>query len=130
MPSVQTQTATPVGAGTFSTAVVPPLNMPITVAAGGSVSVTGSGYLIALITDSISGQIVCGITDMIRPSEILSGVKSFNISISNIFAQAANLQVSISTRPLDGAPLSAAPILGASSLSAFSASATAQQGTV
>jgi|HubBroStandDraft_6_1064221.scaffolds.fasta_scaffold02559_9 hypothetical protein len=122
MPSLQTQTATLPGA------VAPPVNSPCTVSASGSVSIGGAGYLIVLITDSISGQIVCGIADMVRPSEMLSGTKNFSINASSFFSQAANLQVSVATRPLDGASI--APTVSNASLTAFSASATAQQGTV
>jgi hypothetical protein len=126
MPAIQTQTQLS-GPGTFSSGVTPPVNTPVAVNAAGSVSITGSGYLIVLVADSISGRAVCGIADMIRPSELLSGVKKFNISASNLFAQAANLQVSVSTRQMDGAAPSAAPTLGASSLSALSTVAKAEQ---
>jgi hypothetical protein len=128
MPSLQTQTTTLPGAGTFAQTVSPALNVALNVIAGGSVNVNESGYLVVTVVDSISGRAVCGIADMVQPSEMLSGTKNFSINASSFFSQAANLQVSVATRPLDGASIT--PAVSNASLTAFSAAATAQQGTV
>ena len=118
------------GPGTFSQAVVPTTNASVTVAASGSVNITGAGYLVVIVTDTISGNAVAGIADMIRPLEQASGVKNFNLSASAYFAAAANLVVNVSTRQLDGAAPSTAPVVRSASLAAFAANPVAVQGQI
>ena len=113
------------GAGTFGQAISPPLNTPVTVAASGSVSIpeTAEGYISANVIDSISGAGICGVGIIITDEDRASGAKVFNISAGAFFAQAANLQVAVSTRQLDGANATSAPTISGASLSSFSASA-------
>jgi hypothetical protein len=125
MPSVAL--ASLVGAGTFSTAVVPATNTPLTVAATGTVTFApgSSGYVTGVCFDSISGQVVCGFYDMIRAPESAAGSKSFNIGAVANFPNAANIRIAISTRALDGASPANAPALSAASLMTFAASPNA-----
>jgi hypothetical protein len=113
--------ATLAGAGTFSTIEVPALNSPITLAAQGTVSlpVGANGFLVVVVVDEISGVEMCGITDLIRPAEKISGSKAFNIFALTQFATAVSLQVSVRSLALDG--VSAGPVISAASLGTFSA---------
>jgi hypothetical protein len=117
------------GPGTFSQTVVPPTNAPVTVAASGSINVApnSQGYVVITLSDTISGRVVAGIADMIRPAEQAIGVKNFNLSASSSFTAAVNLVVSVSTRQLDGADPSTAPVISGASLSAFAANPVAEQ---
>jgi hypothetical protein len=130
MPSVQTTPLT--GPGTFNQPVVPPTNAPVTVAASGQVNVAlnSAGYIVVSVTDTISGNVVAAIADTIRPSEQASGVKTFNISATVFFAATTNLQVSVSSRALDGALSASAPAVTGASLAAFAANPVAVQGQI
>jgi hypothetical protein len=121
MPSVSTPPLT--GPGTFSSTVNPATGVPLIISANGTISFSpgSTGYIVVEVLNTVTGGSVCGIADTIRPSEQVSGTKSFNISVSNFFANAASLQISVSARQLDGQSSANAPTISSAALSAFTA---------